>query len=71
MKKSLDLLKEITQLTYKIEKEYPELYVYLDENPITIPTENHPDLNKRLFSDYLSTLKVLLEHHIETHRTKK
>ena len=67
MKRLQALNKEINILTLKIEREYPELYQYLDENPITIPCCEHPDLNTKTFSDYLDSLNELLKHHIETH----
>ena len=61
---------EITKLTFKIESEYPELYQFLDENPITIPCKSNPDIDKKLMQDYLESLKQLLQHHIETHKNK-
>ncbi len=36
MKKLQQLTKEINEFTLRIEQDYPELYQYLDENPITI-----------------------------------
>lgn len=67
MKRLQELTKEINELTLKIEQEYPELYIYLDENPITIPCCEHPKIDTKTFSDYLDSLKQLLQHHIETH----
>ena len=68
MKKTQELLKEITDITYKIEKDYPELYQYLDENPITIPIVAHPTMTNKVFSDYLQDLKNLLNNHIASHK---
>lgn len=68
MKRLHKLIKEINELTLKIEQEYPELYQYLDENPMTIPCCEHPKLDTENFSDYLDSLKQLLKHHIENHR---
>lgn len=68
MKKSQELLKELMDITYKIESEYPELYKYLDENPVTIPIVEHPHLTNKVFSDYLTDLKNLLNNHIQTHK---
>ena len=42
------VLTEITKLTFEIETNYPELYQFLGENPLTIPSENHPDINKKV-----------------------
>lgn len=70
MKNLQELLKEITELTFKIEKNYPELYQFLDENPQTIPSKDHPEINKKELQDYLESLKQLLSHHLETHTIK-
>ncbi len=71
MKSLQEIENEITALTYKIETEYPELYQFLDENPITIPIKNQPNINKKLMQDYLESLKQLLKHHLETHSKNK
>lgn len=65
MKRMQQLTKEINELTFKIEQEYPELYRYLDENPITIPCCDHPEVNTKNFSDYLDSLRSLLNTHIK------
>lgn len=70
MKQLQGILKEITQLTYTIEANYPELYRTLDENPMTIPATEHPHINKEVMQEYLESLKQLLEHHLETHKNK-
>jgi hypothetical protein len=68
MKKLQQQTKEINELTLKIEQEYPELYKYLDETPVTIACCDHPELTVKTFSDYLDSLKNLLQNHIETHK---
>lgn len=45
------LLKEINAITLKIELDYPELYEYLDENPITMPNMTHPIMNTLFFQN--------------------
>lgn len=67
MEKMRTLLREITQLTYEIENQYPELYQYLEEDPITIPAVKVPEVNVAVLNDYLESLKELLKHHLETH----
>lgn len=66
-----NLLQEISAITLTIERDYPELYEHLDENPITIPNIPHPHLDTKIFSDYLESLKTLLENHLATHAKKK
>ncbi len=63
-----NVLSEITQLTKKIETNYPELYKHLDENPMTIPDESDPEINKKVLQKYLESLKQLLKNHIETRK---
>ncbi|GGK44579.1 hypothetical protein GCM10007963_10980 [Lutibacter litoralis] len=64
------VLKEITELTFEIKKNYPELYQFLEENPLAIPSENNLEINKKVMQDYLESLKLLLAHHKETHSLK-
>jgi hypothetical protein len=71
VKEEQQILEEISALTNIIESDYPELYQFLDENPITIPSSVHPDLNKKTLEVYLQDLKDLLKHHVKTHTTKK
>ena len=68
MKKLQRLTKEINELTLRIEQDYPELYQYLDENPITIPDRETPEISVNSFVDYLDSLKSLLERYIESHK---
>ena len=70
MKTIQKLLTQITQLTSNIETNYPELYTFLLEEPITIPSKQHPDINTAILQDYLETLKLELKHHIKNHKTK-
>ncbi|ELR69210.1 hypothetical protein C900_05281 [Fulvivirga imtechensis AK7] len=55
-------MKEIHDLTLKIEEQYPELYRHLDENPATISRGEHSQIDTKNFSDYLESLKALLAH---------
>lgn len=71
MKRLQKLTKEINDLTMKIEQEYPELYQYLNETPIDIPSNDYSKLDTKNFSEYLDSLKELLKHHIDTHKNKK
>jgi len=68
MNKLQNTLTEISQLTKIIETNYPELYQFLDENPITIPSESNPSIDKKILQDYLDSLKQLLKHHLETRK---
>ncbi|MBQ4914598.1 hypothetical protein J8L85_09145 [Maribacter sp. MMG018] len=65
------ILNEITQLTTRIETDYPELYRSLDENPMTLPVSKHPHMDKVVMQEYLQSLKQLLEHYIDEHKAEK
>lgn len=65
MKRLQKIIKEISDLTLKIEQDHPELYQYLDENPVTIPNIEHPNMDTRTMSDWLESLKELLKQNIE------
>lgn len=60
MKTQQELLKEISDFTRMIESDYPEVYQYLDENPITIPIENQPEVNTEDLENYLQSLHDIL-----------
>ncbi len=68
MKDLRKVVAEIEKVITTIETNYPELYRSLDENPMTIPAENHPHVDKEAMLEYLECLKQLLKHHLETHK---
>lgn len=68
MTDSMSIVTKITQLTSNIETNYPELYRILDENPLTLPNQSHPNLDQTTLMSYLESLKQLLKHHLETHK---
>jgi hypothetical protein len=63
MKTVKKLLTEISDLIVEIETYYPDLYQYLDENPVTIPNVAHPKIEAKELEDYLNTLKDLMKKH--------
>ena len=67
MKTLQSIENQIITLTTSIEVNYPELYARLDENPITIPSKTHPDMNVSIMVDYLESLKQILKQYIKTH----
>ncbi|NKI25785.1 hypothetical protein HCG49_04330 [Arenibacter sp. 6A1] len=69
MDKLQRILTEITQLTNTIKADHPQLYKFLDEDPVTIPTKDHPDITLKVMKDYLDSLKQILKHSLDS--TKK
>lgn len=68
MKKAESLLKEITDLTNKIRDSYPELYGFLEEDTLTLPTTNQPEVDETSLQNYLESLKELVKNYLETHK---
>ena len=60
------VLKEIMEVNTIIETEYRELYRFLEENPMTLPAVDHPNIDEATLTEYLKSLKELLQHHRET-----
>ncbi|GAO27693.1 hypothetical protein [Geofilum rubicundum] len=58
-----DLNDKILQISNEITDQYPELLKYLDEMPITIPSDNDPEMSlKQLQSHYESLASILSEY---------
>lgn len=70
MDKLPKIFTEITELTNKIEKEYPEIYKFLEEDPMTIPNMAHPNTDEKVMQAYLDDLKQLVRRYKETHESK-
>ncbi|QYA27073.1 hypothetical protein G3I01_16745 [Gramella sp. MT6] len=62
---STKILEQINKLTLKLETDYPELYSFIDEEPITIPSFEHPDITNKVLKEYLESLKGLIRSHKE------
>lgn len=54
------IIKQINELTMRIQREHPELYARLDEAPITLSPTAGGEAEKEL-ENYLQTLKDMLE----------
>lgn len=67
MKTKRQLLEAINELTFTIGNRYPELYQFLDESPETLPVQEHPEMNRETFGNYLAGLKQLLRQYEKTH----
>lgn len=67
MERMSKILNEITLITLEIETKYPEIYKFLEEDTLTLPFKEHPQINAEILFDYLESLKQLLSHYKETH----
>ena len=72
MKSLQKITQEISKTTLEIEEKYPELYRDLTEMPITlsIPSKKEDTVSTKELSEYLNTLKGLLQKEIELHLKK-
>lgn len=68
MKSLNQLMQEIIQLTTEIETNFPELYIYLEETPLSLGETEEKTISTKDLKQYLETLKSQLQHHIETHK---
>ncbi|MBT8187552.1 MAG: hypothetical protein KJO73_07680 [Croceitalea sp.] len=64
-----ELLSQIVALTNKIKAKYPELYQFLDESPLTLPTKTHPTIDLESMKEYRDSLIEMLVNYSKTHRT--
>ena len=55
-------MQKITQLTLAMKTKYPELYRYLDENPLTLPVSDSATIRKKTLQAYLESLRLLWQH---------
>ncbi|WP_055444139.1 hypothetical protein [Lacinutrix himadriensis] len=68
MKKTQKILVKISNLLLDIKANHNELYVLLDENPITIPTVKQPKVDANSLEDYLISLKEILKRYNKNHK---
>ncbi|HSI71315.1 MAG TPA: hypothetical protein VK941_13855 [Gillisia sp.] len=64
------IFREINEVTSEISNFYQEVYPFLNEDTITLPTRDKDLVNEEYFKDYLESLREILHHHKLTHRTK-
>lgn len=55
-----DLNAKILEVTMKIRDHYPELSKYLDEMPVTVPSEKDPEITLNQLKTYYESLNSLL-----------
>ena len=68
MKALHKIMEEVIKLTTRIETEYPELYKFLDETPMSIGKHPEKEVTIEDLKNYLETLKTQLQEYIKTHR---
>ena len=52
MKTEKELYTAILKITMQIKTQYPELSLYLEEMPVTIPNVKNPIVNRNVLQEY-------------------
>lgn len=66
-----DLNAKILQVTLMIRQQFPELSNFLDEMPVTIPNEEHPDTTLQSLKKYYDSLQAILSKYKLEHPYRK
>lgn len=67
MKTESEINENILKITMTIRNEFPELMKYLSEMPVTIPTENSPQINITVLQEYYNSLETMLRKYAPNH----
>jgi hypothetical protein len=52
---------KILKITMRIKDHYPELSQYLEEMPVTVPSEDDPEITLNQLRSYYESLKALMD----------
>ena len=63
-----DINSKILKITMVIHENYPELSKYLNEMPVTIPIDSHPEVNQKNLEKYYETLLSLFRNYVAEHQ---
>lgn len=58
-----DLNSRIMQITSLIQEKYPELLPYINEIPISVPSDPSPEVNQTILKDYYDSLYQIVKNH--------
>ena len=59
---------KIMKVTMVIQENYPELSKYLNEMPITIPTDSRPEVNVKNLQKYYDALLAIFRNYVAEHQ---
>ncbi|MBY0486518.1 MAG: hypothetical protein K2P85_04930 [Flavobacteriaceae bacterium] len=59
---------KILKITMVIHDNYPELSKYLNEMPITVPTDTNPEVNVKNLQKYYDSLLTLFRNYVAEHQ---
>ncbi|MBK7762914.1 MAG: hypothetical protein IPI46_06010 [Bacteroidetes bacterium] len=58
---------KILKITMKIRNEFPELYSYIEEMPVSISHAKNPEINVINLKKYYNSLEAILKNYTHTH----
>lgn len=58
---------KILKITMRISNEFPELYSYIEEMPISVPHVKDPEINLNNLKKYYNSLETMLKNYTLTH----
>lgn len=70
MEAEKELNAKIMEITLQIQDKYPELSKFLNEMPVTIPTESNPEINVKVLEEYYESLNNMLKKYELEHPAK-
>ena len=70
MKTKKELEQDILNITLKIQKDFPELYKYIDEMPENLSNNKSDHIELKYFRQYYNSLEQILEEYSKTHQSK-
>lgn len=68
MENDEDINVKIMKITMVIQENYPELSKYLNEMPVTVPIEQHPEINNTNLEKYYESLLALFRNYVAEHQ---
>jgi hypothetical protein len=66
-----ELNAKILEITMIIKTQHPELSKYIEEMPVTIPDEQHPEITLQNLDAYYQSLTSMLKKYLMEHPHKK
>ncbi len=68
METEAEINAKILKLTMVIRDNYPELYEYINEMPVTIPVDNNPEINIKNLLKYYHSLLTWFRNYVAEHQ---
>ena len=67
MRSVFEIIREINELTLKMEFNYPELYRNMDENLINVQGNISKEIEPKALNDYLLGLREMINRYQQSH----